>query len=146
MAVKPIPDGYRTVTPYLAVEGAHRVLDFVKKAFDAEEKVLMPGPGGKVGHAEVLIGDSMVMMGDVSLSPNPRPMPAMIHLYVKDCDATYKRALDAGAASDTEPTNQFYGDRTASVRDAAGNVWYIATHVEEVSPEEMQRRMAEQQG
>jgi PhnB protein len=141
MAVKPIPEGYRTVTPYLVVDGATNVLDFVKQAFGAEEKLRMDGPDGKIGHAEVQIGDSIVMMGDAG-AENPA-MPAMIHLYVDDCDATYQRALAAGAKSEREPTDQFYGDRSAGVRDSAGNLWWIATHVEDVPEEEMAKRIEE---
>lgn len=141
MAVNPIPEGYRTVTPYLVVEGAAKVLDFVKEAFGAEEKLRMDQPGGTIGHAEVMIGDSMVMMGDAG-EQNP-PMPAMIHLYVEDCDATYERALAAGGTSEREPTDQFYGDRSAGVRDMAGNLWWIATHVEDVPEDEMAKRLEE---
>ena len=141
MAVNPIPEGYRTVTPYLVVDGATNVLDFVKQAFGAEEKFRMDAPDGKIGHAEVQIGDSIVMMGDAG-AENPA-MPAMIHLYVDDCDATYERALAAGATSEREPTDQFYGDRSAGVRDSAGNLWWIATHVEDVPEEEMAKRIEE---
>jgi PhnB protein len=141
MAVNPVPEGYRTVTPYLVVDGATNVLDFVKQAFGAEEKFRMDGPDGKVGHAEVQIGDSIVMVGDAG-AENPA-MPAMIHLYVDDCDATYERALAAGATSEREPTDQFYGDRSAGVRDSAGNLWWIATHVEDVPEEEMAKRIEE---
>jgi PhnB protein len=141
MAVNPVPEGYRTVTPYLVVDGATNVLDFVKQAFGAEEKFRMDGPDGKVGHAEVQIGDSIVMVGDAG-AENPA-MPAMIHLYVHDCDATYERALAAGATSEREPTDQFYGDRSAGVRDSAGNLWWIATHVEDVPEEEMAKRIEE---
>ena len=141
MAVNPIPEGYRTVTPYLVVDGATNVLDFVKKAFGAEEKLRMDAPEGKIGHAEVQIGDSIVMMGDAG-AENPA-MPAMIHLYVDDCDATYERALAAGGTSEREPTDQFYGDRSAGVRDSAGNLWWIATHVEDVPEEEMAKRIEE---
>jgi PhnB protein len=141
MAVSPIPEGYRTVTPYLVVEGATNVLEFVKQAFGAEEKFRMDAPGGKIGHAEVQIGDSIVMMGDAG-AENPA-MPAMIHLYVDDCDATYERALVAGGTSEREPTDQFYGDRSAGVRDSAGNLWWIATHVEDVPEEEMAKRIEE---
>ena len=139
MAVNPIPEGYRTVTPYLVVEGAANVLEFVKQAFGAEEKFRMEMPGGKIGHAEAKIGDSIVMVGDAG--EENRAMPAMIHLYVDDCDATYERALAAGATSEREPTDQFYGDRSAGVRDSTGNLWWIATHVEDVSEEEMAKRM-----
>jgi PhnB protein len=141
MSVNPIPEGYRTVTPYLVVEGAASVLDFAKQAFGAEEKFRMDAPGGKVGHAELMIGDSMVMLGDAG-GENPA-MPAMIHLYVDDCDATYERALAAGGTSVREPENQFYGDRSAGVRDSAGNLWWIATHVEDVPEDEMAKRVEE---
>jgi uncharacterized glyoxalase superfamily protein PhnB len=141
MAVNPIPEGHRTVTPYLVVDGATNVLDFVRQAFGAEEKFRMDTPDGKIGHAEVQIGDSIVMMGDAG-AENPA-MPAMIHLYVDDCDATYERALAAGATSEREPTDQFYGDRSAGVRDSAGNLWWIATHVEDVPEEEMAKRIEE---
>lgn len=139
MGVNPIPEGYRTVTPYLVVEGAATVLDFVKEAFGAEEKFRMDMPNGKIGHAETKIGDSIVMMGDAG-EEHPA-MPAMIHLYVDDCDATYERALAAGATSEREPTDQFYGDRSAGVRDSTGNLWWIATHVEDVPEDEMAKRM-----
>jgi PhnB protein len=141
MAVNPIPEGYRTVTPYLVVESATNVLEFVKQAFGAEEKFRMETPDGKIGHAEVQIGDSIVMMGDAG-EENPA-MPAMIHLYVDDCDATYERALAAGGTSEREPTDQFYGDRSAGVRDSTGNLWWIATHVEDVPEDEMAKRIEE---
>ena len=141
MGVNPIPEGYHTVTPYLVVEGAATVLDFVKEAFGAEETFRMDMPGGKIGHAEAKIGDSIVMMGDAG-EENPA-MPAMIHLYVDDCDATYERALAAGGTTVREPENQFYGDRSAGVRDSTGNLWWIATHVEDVPEEELAKRMEE---
>jgi len=136
--VKPIPDGYHTVTPYLVVEGVDELIDFLKQAFDAVETERLAGPDGKVGHGEVRIGDSVVMMGEAS--GEWKPMPGMIYLYVNDTDATYKRALDAGATSVMEPADQFYGDRNAGVKDAAGNMWWIATRKENVSPEELRRR------
>jgi PhnB protein len=138
VAVKPIPDGYHSVTPYLIVQGADRLLDFVKQAFAAEERFRMAGAGGSIGHAEVRIGDSVVMAADAS--EQWPPMPGSIHLYVDDCDAAYGRALEAGATSVQEPADQFYGDRSAGVRDPVGNVWWIVTHVEDVSEEEMARR------
>ncbi len=144
MAVKPIPEGYHTVTPYLAVQGAANVLEFVKQAFGAEETFRMDTPDGKIGHAEVRIGDSIVMLADASTSDQGQLMPGMIHLYVEDVDKTYRQALEAGATSLREPTDQFYGDRTGGVRDAAGNQWWIATHVEDIPPEEMARRAEEQ--
>ena len=136
--VKPIPDGYHTVTPYLIVEGVAGLIDFLKQAFDAVETERMPGPDGKVGHGEVRIGDSVVMMGEAS--GDWKPMPGSIYLYVNDTDATYKRALDAGATSVMEPADQFYGDRNAGVKDASGNMWWIATRKENVSPEELRKR------
>lgn len=143
MAVRPIPEGYRSVTPYLAVEGAGKLLEFVKQAFGAEETVRMDAPGGKIGHAEVRIGDSIVMLADASTSDQGRPMPGMIHLYVEDVEKTYQRAIEAGATSLREPTDQFYGDRMGGVRDPVGNHWWIATHVEDVPPEEMAERAKE---
>ncbi len=143
MAVKPIPEGYRSVTPYLAVEDASALLDFVKKAFDAEEMLNMPTPDGKIGHAEVRIGDSIVMLADASTSDQGQAMPAMIHLYVEDADATFKKAIEAGATVLRDLEDQFYGDRSGGVRDPVGNHWWIATHVEDVSPEEMEKRARE---
>src|SRR5690242_14821184 len=106
--VKPIPEGYHTVTPYLVVHGADKVLDFVKAAFDGTELFSMKGPDGSVRHAEVRIGDSRIMIGEAQ----DKPMPAMVHLYVENVDSVYKRALKAGAISLREPANQFYGDRS----------------------------------
>src|SRR5436309_15419961 len=113
MAVRPIPEGYRSVTPYLAVEGASALLDFVKKAFGAEEIMSMPTPDGKIGHAEVKIGGAMIMLADASTSDTGTPMPGMIHLYVDEVDKTYRKALEAGGTSVREPEDQFYGDRSA---------------------------------
>jgi len=140
MAVKPIPEGYRSVTPYLIVQGASKLIDFAKLAFGAEETFRMPGPGGAIMHAEMRIGDSMVMLSDAT--PENPPMPIMIHLYVEDADRVYKRALAAGASSLREPADQFYGDRSAGVKDAFGNQWWLATHIEDVSPQELQKRAA----
>jgi len=140
MAVKAIPDEYHSVQPYLIVKGAAKLIDFMKETFGASEKMRMPGPDGSIGHAEVQIGDSVVMLADASeMFP---AMPATVLVYVEDCDGAYKRALAAGGQSEREPENQFYGDRSAGVRDASGNRWYIHTHVEDVSPEEMEKRAA----
>jgi uncharacterized glyoxalase superfamily protein PhnB len=137
----PRPPGYSTVTPYLVVEGADRLLAFMERAFGAVQAFPPMRDGGKVMHAEVRIGDSVVMLADASAEW--RPLPAMLHLYVDDdVDAVYRRALDAGATSLREPADQFYGDRTATVRDAGGVVWSIANHVEDVAPEELMRRAA----
>jgi PhnB protein len=139
MAVKPIPDGYHSVTPQLDVKGAAKLIDFMKQAFGAEEIMRMPGPGGALMHAEVKIGDSIVMMSD---AVREAPMPGSVFLYVNDVDAVYKRALQAGATSQLEPTDMFWGDRFASVKDSFGNKWGMATHKEDVPPEEMPKRAA----
>jgi PhnB protein len=140
MATKatPIPKGYHTVTPVLTVHGAAKLIEFLTQAFDAKETYRLPGPNGEVMHAEVKIGDSMVMVGEAT--DQWKPMPATIALYVEDTDAWYKRALQAGATSVREPSDQFYGDRSAGVKDSAGNQWWIHTHIEDVPPEELQKR------
>jgi uncharacterized glyoxalase superfamily protein PhnB len=138
MAVKPIPEGFHTVTPYLMVEGASKLIDFLKQAFEAEEIYRQNMPDGTVMHAQVRIGDSMLMMSDAT--SQYEPMPTMIYLYVEDVDAVYNRALKAGATSLREPTAEFYGDRSGGVKDQFGNQWWIGTHIEDVSPEEMERR------
>jgi len=137
MAVKPIPAGYHSVTPYL-IGNAAKVLDFVKSVFDAQETLRMPGLNGTIGHAEFRIGDSNLMISDGGAEYPP--MPCSLYVYVDNADEAYKRALKAGATSLKEPADQFYGDRTASVRDAAGNVWGIGTHIEDVPPDELERR------
>jgi uncharacterized glyoxalase superfamily protein PhnB len=137
--VRRIPEGYRCVTPYLVNEGAERVLRFVTQAFGAAEKFPpMKRPDGKIMHAEMRIGDSVVMLGEAC--GEYRPMPGCLYLYVEDVDGMYNRALQAGATSVTEPRDQFYGDRSAGVRDPAGNFWWIATHKEDVTDAELERR------
>jgi PhnB protein len=130
MKVKPIREGFHTVTPYLIVQEATRLIDFVKEAFEATERFRGTGSAGGI-HAEVQIGDSMVMIGGDGAWSGVSS-PATLYLYVDDVDAVYKRALLAGATSITEPANQPYGDRLGGVKDAFGNVWYISTHVEDV--------------
>lgn len=142
MAVKPIPEGYHSVTPYLVVDGAEKLLDFLTAAFGAEETVRMDGPDGAIAHAEVRVGDSVVMLGNASGSTTGEAMPTTLYLYVDDADATYRRAVEAGAASIEEPNDAFYGDRRSAVRDPLGNHWFIATNVEDVSPDEMAKRVA----
>ncbi|MEA2453423.1 MAG: PhnB protein [Actinomycetota bacterium] len=144
--VKAIPDEYGNVTPYLVVEGAEELLGFLQNTFGATIRGgdYMRGPDGKIGHAEVEIGNSIVMLADVP--PEGEAMRAMLNVYVEDCDATYKKALAAGAESVREPEDQFYGDRGGGVKDKWGNQWYISTHIEDVSPEEMERRVKEQFG
>lgn len=140
MTVKPIPDGYQTITPYLIVDGAAQLIDFLVQAFDAQPLGRMQDAEGRIMHTEVIIGDSKVMISDSNES-NP-PTRAMLHMYLGETDRFYERALAAGATSLREPVDEFYGDRTAGVRDAFGNLWWMATHVEDVPPEEMQRRSA----
>jgi len=137
MAVKAIPDGYHSVTPSLVVNGASKLIDFMKQAFGAEEAFRMPAPTGEIMHAEVRIGDSVVMLNDAMRQP---PITSSLFLYVPDVDATYRRALGAGATSLVEPANMFWGDRMAQVKDQFGNQWAIATHVEDVPPEEIAKR------
>ena len=138
MAVNPIPEGFHNVTPYLVVREVPKLLDFLKQVFKAQEIMRMPTPDGTIMHAEVRIGDSPIMMGEAR--GEHKPMPGSIYLYVDDTDATYQRALQAGGTSLMEPANQFYGDRGASVVDPVGNHWFIATHIEDVQPEELARR------
>jgi uncharacterized glyoxalase superfamily protein PhnB len=142
MPVKPIPDGYHTITPYLTVADAAAQVEFVKQAFNATVKELIESKEGGVSHAEVVIGDSIIMVGQANDPAQARP--GMLYLYVEDTDALYLQALSAGATSLMEPANQFYGDRNAGVSDPNGNQWWIATHVEDVAPEELQRRAAAQ--
>jgi PhnB protein len=147
---KPIPDGYHTITPYLSIKGAGDAIAFYKKAFGAEELVRMPMPDGSVAHAELQIGDSRIMLADENtmsdaVTKSPRALGGTtsgLCLYVPDVDALFKRAVDAGAQTKRPVANQFYGDRTATIEDPFGHVWTIMTHVEDVSPEEMKRRMA----
>ena len=140
---KPIPQGYHTATPYLAVQGVPKLMTFLRQAFNAEEREKMTTPDGRISHAEMKIGDSIIMMGEPT--GESKSMPGMIYLYLEDTDAAYKRALQAGASSLREPTDMFYGDRNAAVTDPVGNQWWMATHVEDVPQEEMQRRMKAQQ-
>ena len=140
MTAKAIPDGYHTITPYLVVRGADALIDFLKQAFDAQERLRHERPDGAIMHAEVEIGDSVLMLADAAVSTGV--MTAMIHLYVADADAYYNRAISAGAESLRVPTDQVFGDRSAGVRDKWGNQWWLATRIEDVSEEELHRRMA----
>jgi PhnB protein len=141
MAVEPVPHGFHTVTPYLVLSGVARMIDFLKEAFDAKEMQRSARPDGTVMHAQVMIGDSPVMLGEIY--GDFQPKPAALYLYVPDTDALYKRAVAAGAVSIMEPMDQFYGDRNAGAKDFAGNEWWIATHIEEVPPAELEKRAAE---
>jgi PhnB protein len=140
MSVKSVPEGHNAVCPYLTVSDAKLVIDFVKATFGAETLVAMPGPGGLIMHAEVRIRDSIVMIG--SAMGEGKAMPGMVHCYVDDVDAVYAKALAAGATSMRAPEDMFYGDRISMVKDACGNHWAISTHKEDVTAEEMQKRMA----
>ena len=145
---KSIPDGYHNVTPYLIVNDAAAAIEFYKKAFGATELMRMPKPNGKIGHAEIRIGDSPIMLADEAPemgARSPRTFggsPVSIFLYVDDVDTTFARAVNGGARVQRPLADQFYGDRTGGVEDPFGHVWYIATHVEDVSPEEMKKRAA----
>lgn len=139
--VKPVPDGYTAVTPYLVAEDAPRLIDFLVEAFGAVERMRMPMPDGGIGHAEVEIAGAAVMLGSAS-PPDFPPVAAQLHLYVEDADAVHARAVAAGATAIAEPADQFYGDRLGRIADPAGNVWTIATHIEDVTPEQMMERMA----
>src|SRR5262249_9957088 len=148
MAVKPIPEGYYTVTPYLIIKGAARAIEFYKKAFGATELFRMDEPGGKVGHAELKIGNSPIMLADEYpemgfRSPQSLVGPGVsIVLYVEDVDARFNQAVAAGAKVLRPVKDQFYGDRTGTLEDPFGHIWSIATHKEDVSLEEMHKRMA----
>jgi PhnB protein len=146
MAVKPVPDGYNTVSPYLAVNDAAAAIDYYKNAFGAKERVRMEAPDGKIGHAELEIGDSIVMLSDPFPQATTRPpseiggTSAGVFLYVEDVDAVVKKAVDAGATVTMEVADQFWGDRFGTLTDPFGHVWSVATHVEDVPPEEMAER------
>jgi PhnB protein len=146
MATQPIPEGYHTVTPYLAVEDATEAIEYYTKAFDAKERVRMETPDGKVGHAELEIVDSLVMLSDPFPQASTKPPNELggtsvsVFMYVEDVDAVVKRAVDAGAMVTMEVADQFWGDRFGSVKDPFGHLWSIATHVEDVPPEEMAER------
>ena len=145
--VNPIPDGYHTVTPYLIMRNASRAIDFYKEAFGAKELFRMPAPGDRIGHAELQIGTSRVMLADEHpemgiVGPETRGGATQsLMLYVEDVDTVFDRAVKAGAKVDRPVANQFYGDRLGGLTDPFGHVWHIATHKEDVSPDEMERRM-----
>jgi len=149
MTVKPIPDGYHSVTPYLIVKGAADAVDFYSKAFGATEVMRLGGPDGKVGHAELQVGDSRIMMADEcpemnALAPqSPGSSGVGICLYVENVDDVVAQAIDAGAKVQRPLQDQFYGDRSATLEDPFGHVWTVATHVKDVPPEELDRRIAE---
>ena len=145
--VKAVPDEYPRVTPYLVVEGAAAAIDFYTRVFGAKERMRMPAPGDRIGHAEIEIGDSMVMLADANPQmghKSPKALggsPISLLVYVENADDTVKRAVAAGGKVVRPVENQFYGDRMGGIEDPFGHQWYVATHVEDVSPEEMKRRM-----
>ena len=148
-SVNPIPAGYHAVTPYLCVRGAAQAIEFYKKAFGAQELSRMPGPDGRIGHAEIKIGDSVIMLSDEFPEMGGKSAqslggtPVGIMLYVDNVDAVFDRAVAAGATSKQAPANQFWGDRFGRLTDPFGHDWSVATHVEDVEPAEMARRAAE---
>jgi|SRR5690242_8085117 PhnB protein len=146
-AVKPVPEGYHSVTPYLIIKGAARAIDFYKQAFGAIEMLRVPGPNGTIGHAELRIGDSVIMLADeIQSGPYRSPeafggSPISLMIYIANVDDVFARALSLGARQSRAVQDQIYGDRSGNLIDPFGHVWTIATHVEDVSLEEMQRRM-----
>lgn len=146
MSVKPIPEGYHTATPYLAVDDAAEALEYYKKAFGAKERGRMEAPDGKIGHAEIQIGDSVVMLSDPfpqASTRTPKELggtTASVFLYVENVDAFVQRAVDAGATVSMEVADQFWGDRFGTITDPFGHSWSVATHIEDVPPEEMAER------
>ena len=150
--VKPIPEGYHSVTPYIIVNDGARAIEFYKTAFGAVEVFRMDGPDGRVGHAEIRIGDSHVMLADEHPEMGARSpqtiggSPVSLMLYVEDVDATVGRALEAGAKLTRPVADQFYGDRTGGLEDPFGHAWYVATHVEDVPFEELKKRAAAAHG
>ena len=151
MAVKPIPEGYRSVTPHLYVNGGAQALDFYQKAFGAEEIMRVPMPDGRLGHAEFRIGDSVIMLADEFPEMNVRGPKSLggagisLALYVQDVDKFVERAVAAGAKLTQPVQNKFYGDRSGTIEDPYGHVWHVSTHIEDVSEEELKRRASQQQ-
>jgi len=143
---KPIPDGYHSVTPYLIIKGAAAALDYYTRAFGATELFRMPAPEGKIGHAEIKIGDSPIMLADECPEmgyKSPQTLggsPVSIMIYVEDVDSVFKQAIAAGGKEQRPVKDQFYGDRSGTLEDPFGHVWHVATHKEDVSSEEMERR------
>jgi PhnB protein len=137
MPVKPIPDGYHTVTPYLMVKDAPRFIAFMAEVFGAQTRLQLVRPDGKIGHTEITVGDSVIMLSEAMPEG---PTPCMLHFYVHDVDATFDRAVKAGGTVVAPPTLQFYGDRSGGVKEPTGYTIWIATHVEDVPPDELERR------
>jgi PhnB protein len=151
-SVNPIPDGYPRVTPYLYIDGAQAAIDFYTSVLDAGVRMTMPGPDGRIGHAEITIGDSVIMLADQFPDMGVRGpklvggSPVTVHVYVEDVDATFDKALKAGATTLRPVEDKFYGDRGGEFEDPFGHRWSIASHVEDVTPEEMTARMGQMPG
>ena len=147
MSAKAIPAGHHTVTPYLAIKNAVKALEFYKKAFGATESYKLMMPDGRLGHAEIRLGNSVIMLSDEFPEfggKSPQTLggsPVSIHLYVEDVDGFFKRALAAGAKERKQVMDQFYGDRSGQLEDPFGHLWWVATHKEDVAPEEMEKRV-----
>jgi PhnB protein len=148
MAIKPIPDGYHSVTPYLSIKDAAKAIEFYKRAFGAAELFRLVAPSGEIGHAEIKIGDSQIMLADAceeGTFRNPQTLGGTsvgLHVYVEDVDTLFAGAVDAGAKTVRPVQDQFYGDRTGTLEDPFGHVWFLATHKEELTPEEINKRAA----
>lgn len=148
MTVSPVPTGYHALTPYLIIDGATRALAWYTDAFGARESMRLPAPGGKIGHAEIEIGDSRIMLADEAPAHDAKApgafggSPVSLHLYVPDVDAAMAKAVAAGATMKSQPEDKFYGDRMGSLIDPFGHIWHIATHIEDVTTAEIERRMA----
>ncbi len=142
-----LPEGYRQLTPYLVIDGAEKAITFYKTVFDAKENMRMNGPEGKIGHAELLIGDSRIMLADQSPTMGAwapthyKGSPISIHLYVSDADQVVKKALENGATLDRPIEDKFYGDRSGSIKDPFGYIWHVSTHTEDLTPEEIDQRL-----
>ena len=147
-AVKPVPEGYRTITPYLIIKGAARAIDFYKQVFGATELLRVPGPGDSIMHAEIRLGDCIVMLADEPADGSFRSpgafggTPVSLMIYIENVDDVFARALSHGAKQTRAVQDQFYGDRSGNLIDPFGHSWTVATHIEDVTPEEMERRMA----
>ena len=152
MAVRPIPEDYPRVMPYLSIDGAAAAIDFYTSVLDAKERMRMPAPEGKIGHAELELGDSVIMLADESPdmgNKGPKSLggsPVSLMVYVEDVDATFAKAIEAGATSLRPVEDKFYGDRGGEFEDPFGHRWSIATHIEDLTPEQMQERMGELPG
>ncbi|WP_027150736.1 VOC family protein [Methylobacter tundripaludum] len=146
MTIKPIPDGYHSITPYLMIKGASEAIEFYKRAFGATEIFRLSHPNGQIGHAEIKIGDSSVMLADPCEQGAFRTPQSLggssvaLHVYVKDVDAQFAQAVSAGAKAVKPVFDQFYGDRTGTLQDPFGHIWFLATHKEDIAPEEISRR------